>query len=34
MACIGGILMFVAFNMVKPAEVKQVLGPQPVPRRR
>jgi MFS superfamily sulfate permease-like transporter len=26
MACIGGILMWVAFNMVKPAEVKQVLG--------
>ena len=26
MACIGGILMFVAFNMVKPAEVKQVLA--------
>jgi MFS superfamily sulfate permease-like transporter len=25
MACIGGILMWVAFNMVKPAEVKQVL---------
>lgn len=24
MACIGGILMWVAFNMVKPAEVKQV----------
>ena len=26
MACIGGILLFVAFNMVKPAEVKQVLA--------
>ena len=26
MACIGGILMFVAHGMVKPAEVKQVLG--------
>ncbi|HUG93516.1 MAG TPA: SulP family inorganic anion transporter [Planctomycetaceae bacterium] len=26
MACIGGILMFVAFNMVKPAEVREVLG--------
>ena len=26
MACIGGILMWVAFNMVKPAEVKQVLA--------
>lgn len=26
MACIGGILMFVAFNMVKPAEVVQVLA--------
>jgi MFS superfamily sulfate permease-like transporter len=26
MACIGGILMYVAFNMVKPAEVRQVLG--------
>ena len=25
MACIGGILMWVAMNMVKPAEVKQVL---------
>ncbi len=25
MACIGGILMWVAFNMVKPAEIKQVL---------
>jgi sulfate permease, SulP family len=25
MACIGGILMWVAFNMVKPAEVKQVV---------
>jgi MFS superfamily sulfate permease-like transporter len=25
MACIGGILMWVAFNMVKPTEVKQVL---------
>jgi SulP family sulfate permease len=24
MACIGGILMFVAFNMVKPAEVREV----------
>jgi MFS superfamily sulfate permease-like transporter len=24
MACIGGILMWVAFNMVKPAEIKQV----------
>jgi MFS superfamily sulfate permease-like transporter len=26
MACIGGILMFVAFNMVKPAEIREVLG--------
>jgi MFS superfamily sulfate permease-like transporter len=26
MACIGGILMWVACNMVKPAEVKQVLA--------
>lgn len=26
LACIGGILMFVAFNMVKPAEVKGVLA--------
>ena len=26
MACIGGILLCVAFNMVKPAEVKQVLA--------
>jgi MFS superfamily sulfate permease-like transporter len=26
MACIGGILMFVAVNMVKPAEVREVLG--------
>ena len=26
MACIGGILMWVAFNMVKPAEVKQVFA--------
>lgn len=26
MACIGGILMFVAFGMVKPAEVAQVLA--------
>jgi MFS superfamily sulfate permease-like transporter len=26
MACIGGILAYVAFNMVKPAEVRQVLG--------
>ncbi|MEX0718018.1 MAG: SulP family inorganic anion transporter [Planctomycetaceae bacterium] len=26
MACIGGILMFVAFGMVKPAEVTQVLA--------
>jgi SulP family sulfate permease len=25
MACIGGILMFVAFNMVKPAEIREVL---------
>ena len=24
MACIGGILLFVAVNMVKPAEVKEV----------
>ena len=24
MACIGGILMFVAVNMVKPAEVREV----------
>lgn len=24
MACIGGVLLFVAFNMVKPAEVRQV----------
>jgi MFS superfamily sulfate permease-like transporter len=24
MACIGGILMWVAFNMVKPTEIKQV----------
>lgn len=24
MACIGGILMFVAFNMVKPAEIREV----------
>jgi SulP family sulfate permease len=26
MACIGGILVFVAVNMVKPAEIRQVLG--------
>jgi sulfate permease, SulP family len=26
MACIGGILMWVAFNMVKPTEIKQVLA--------
>jgi len=26
MACIGGILMWVAMNMVKPAEVKQVFA--------
>jgi len=26
MACIGGILMWVAFNMVKPAEVTHVLA--------
>jgi sulfate permease, SulP family len=26
MACIGGILMWVAFNMVKPAEVQHVLA--------
>jgi MFS superfamily sulfate permease-like transporter len=26
MACIGGILMYVAFNMVKPGEVREVLG--------
>src|SRR5262245_31174863 len=26
MACIGGILMWVAFNMVKPAEIKQVFA--------
>jgi MFS superfamily sulfate permease-like transporter len=26
MACIGGILMFVAFNMVKPAEIREVLS--------
>jgi MFS superfamily sulfate permease-like transporter len=26
MACIGGILLYVAFGMVKPAEVKQVLA--------
>ena len=26
MACIGGILMWVAFNMVKPSEVKQVFA--------
>jgi len=26
MACIGGILMWVAFNMVKPAEIKLVLA--------
>lgn len=26
MACIGGLLMWVAFNMVKPAEIKQVLA--------
>jgi MFS superfamily sulfate permease-like transporter len=26
MACIGGILMWVAFNMVKPTEVKQVFA--------
>jgi MFS superfamily sulfate permease-like transporter len=26
MACIGGVLLFVAFNMVKPAEVRQVLA--------
>jgi MFS superfamily sulfate permease-like transporter len=26
MACIGGILMWVALNMVKPAEIKQVLA--------
>jgi MFS superfamily sulfate permease-like transporter len=26
MACLGGILMYVALNMVKPAEVKQVLS--------
>jgi SulP family sulfate permease len=25
MACIGGILLFVAFNMVKPAEIREVL---------
>jgi MFS superfamily sulfate permease-like transporter len=29
MACIGGILLWVAFNMVKPAEVKQVLAHNP-----
>jgi SulP family sulfate permease len=26
MACIGGILVFVAVNMVKPAEIREVLG--------
>ena len=26
MACIGGILIFVAVGMVKPAEVREVLG--------
>ena len=26
MACIGGILMWVAFNMVKPSEIKQVFA--------
>jgi len=26
MACIGGILVWVAMNMVKPAEIKQVLA--------
>jgi MFS superfamily sulfate permease-like transporter len=26
MACIGGIMMYVAYNMVKPAEVKLVLS--------
>jgi MFS superfamily sulfate permease-like transporter len=26
MACIGGILMWVAFNMVKPTEIKQVFA--------
>ena len=26
MACIGGLLLYVATGMVKPAEVKQVLG--------
>ena len=26
MACIGGILLYVAYGMVKPAEIKQVLG--------
>lgn len=26
MACIGGILMWVAFNMVKPTEIKQVIA--------
>jgi MFS superfamily sulfate permease-like transporter len=25
MACIGGILLFVAFNMVKPTEVREVV---------
>ena len=26
MACLGGILLFVALNMVKPAEVREVLA--------
>ncbi len=26
MACIGGILLWVAFNMIKPAEIKEVMG--------
>jgi MFS superfamily sulfate permease-like transporter len=26
MACIGGILVWVASNMIKPAEIKEVMG--------
>ena len=26
MACIGGILLWVSFNMIKPAEIKEVMG--------
>jgi MFS superfamily sulfate permease-like transporter len=26
MACIGGILLWVAFNMIKPAEIKEVMA--------